>query len=195
MKLALDLLGLGPCHHMTVLIDDPVHAALWDSLGQGATPDWDHIFAGFHSAVDWPAAYYWQDISNRYPDAKVLLTLRSPESWWNSYSQTIMHAVNRMRGSGIWLDAVVGAKVMGGHPDDRATAIAAFNANTARVRALVPPHRLIVHETGDGWGPLCEGLGLAIPAEPYPKTNTKQEFLDRRAAQVAAAAASAATQK
>lgn len=187
MMLALEMLGLGPCHHMKVLLGDPEHQALWDGFARGAAPDWARAFDGFRSAVDWPSAYYWRELMEHYPDAKVLLTLRSPESWWNSYSQTIVKHVAGERGTGSWIDTVIAEKIMGGRPDDRDVAIAAFNANTAAVRAAVPPARLIVHEVGDGWGPLCEGLRLPVPADDYPKSNSTEEFLARHAARQAAA--------
>ena len=66
---------------------------------------------------------------------------------------------------------------MAGTPENRAIATAAFNANTAAVRAIVPPDRLIVHEVGDGWRPLCAGLNLPEPATPYPNINTTADFL------------------
>ncbi len=188
MMLALDMLGLGPCHHMRVLLADPDQQARWDSFAHGAIPDWDKAFAGFRSAVDWPSAFYWHDLIDHYPDAKVLLTLRSAESWWDSYSQTILTHLVRERGTGSWIDTVLAGQVMAGQPDNRDVAIAAFNANTAAVRAAVPNSRLIVHEVGDGWGPLCEGLGLAIPTEEYPRSNSTAEFLARHAARMAAAA-------
>lgn len=116
----------------------------------------------------------------------MLLTLRSPESWWESYSKTILTHVERLKGTGSWVDVMIGGKVMSGQPQDRATAMAAFNANTETLRALVPHDRLIVHEVGDGWGPLCEGLDLPILDTPYPVTNSPQEFLARHAARIAA---------
>ena len=146
MRLALEMLGLGPCHHMFVLIQDPSQQALWDTYPKGATPDWDQAFSGFQSAVDWPSTYYWQDIARHYPDAKVLLTLRSAESWWASYSNTVLNHITSLKGSGSWVDNIITQTIMQGHPDDRDTAIAAFNANNAQVRALVPRERLVVHE-------------------------------------------------
>lgn len=187
MKLALATLGLGPCHHMSVLLEDPTQQALWDTYPAGSSPDWDAAFAGFTSAVDWPSSYYWQDIASHYPDAKVLLTLRSAESWWDSYSKTILTHLGKLRGTSSWVNVVIAEKVMGGRPEDRATAIAAYNANNAAVRALVPASRLIVHELGDDWGPLCAGLNLPTPAEPYPRTNSTNDFLARHAARNAAA--------
>ena len=166
---------------------------MWDTYPKGATPDWDQAFSGFQSAVDWPSTYYWQDIARHYPDAKVLLTLRSAESWWASYSNTVLNHITSLKGSGSWVDNMITQAIMQGHPDDRDTAIAAFNANNAQVRALVPRERLVVHELGDGWGPLCDAFGLPTPAEPYPVTNSTADFQAFHAARNATA--KAATQK
>ncbi|MGH6885672.1 MAG: sulfotransferase, partial [Geminicoccales bacterium] len=55
-------------------------------------------------------------------------------------------------------------------------AIAVFNAHKEKVRRAVPPERLLVYESGEGWEPLCAFLGLPIPEGPYPKVNTAQDF-------------------
>ena len=54
--------------------------------------------------------------------------------------------------------------------------IAAYERHNAEVRAEVPADRLIDWTPSDGWGPICAGLGLVIPDEPFPVTNTTQEF-------------------
>lgn len=179
MMLALEQLGLGPCHHMKVLLDTPAESARWSRIAAGEAPDWDQAFAGFGAAVDWPSAYYWRELAAHYPQAKVLLTLRSPESWWTSFSKTILPSILSDAGTGKWGSVMIAGPIMSGRPADRDTAIAAYNANTAAVRAAVPAERLIVHQVGDGWGPLCEGLGLPIPDAPYPQTNSTDDFIDR----------------
>lgn len=182
MMLALEELGLGPCHHMKVLMDAPGQSAAWRAVAAGGTPDWDRLFHGFGAAVDWPSAHYWRELAAQYPQARVLLTLRDPESWWKSYSRTILASLLSDAGSGKWGSVVIAGRIMSGRPGDRDTAIAAFNANTRAVREGVPADRLILHEVGDGWGPLCAGLGLPIPDAPYPQTNSTQEFNDLLAA-------------
>ena len=47
--------------------------------------------------------------------------------------------------------------------DDEAVSEAAYERHLADVRATVPPARLVEWTTGDGWGPLCEALGVAVP--------------------------------
>ena len=63
MKLALEALGLGPCHHMKEVLPRPEQVALWRSAARGATPDWEEAFAGYKSALDWPSAYFWRELS------------------------------------------------------------------------------------------------------------------------------------
>ena len=89
LKLALNELGLGPCHHMEeVLLNQPVQVPLWASAVDGA-PDWDRIYAGYNCAVDWPTAGFVRELNVAFPQAKFVLTHRSPASWVASFSGTI----------------------------------------------------------------------------------------------------------
>jgi hypothetical protein len=44
------------------------------------------------------------------------------------------------------------------------------------VRSAVPPERLLEWTPGDGWDPICERLALPVPDEPFPITNTTDDF-------------------
>ena len=94
MKLALEALGLGPCHHMKEGLPNPEQISLWRAVARGEPADWDQIFEGYRSAVDWPAAHYWRELAAHYPDAKVVLTVRSPESWYASMENTILKVIS-----------------------------------------------------------------------------------------------------
>ena len=54
--------------------------------------------------------------------------------------------------------------------------IAAYERHNDEVRAGVPPERLLEWCPGDGWEPICERLGLPVPDEPFPKTNSTEDF-------------------
>lgn len=182
MKRALEELGFGPCHHMYEVLPSPEQQAIWTAIGHGAVPDWDRAFAGFRSAVDWPSAHYWRELAAHYPEAKVILTLRSAESWWASFERTILKVIEgfRERGETDHLGyRIVAARALGGRPGDRAHAIAAFEANTTEVLATIPPERLLVHKIGDGWEPLCAFLGCPVPDTPYPRGNDQDDFHER----------------
>src|SRR4051794_31435427 len=93
MREALNLLGFGPCHHMREVIDSETQKQLWRALAKGAAPNWDIIFEDYASCVDWPSAFYWRELIETYPEAKVILTFRSPQSWWESFEKTILSRI------------------------------------------------------------------------------------------------------
>ena len=177
MREALNMLGLGPCHHMLEVNGSEEQKRLWRAMvNEGAAPDWNRLFAGYHSALDWPSAYYWRELAAFYPEAKVVLTYRTAESWWTSFEQTIARGIRMSQEPQSLGVALIGQKVFGGRFDDRAHAIAVYEENVKAVKATVPPERLLVHSLGDGWEPLCAHLGVPVPAQPYPSRNAAADF-------------------
>jgi hypothetical protein len=181
MRAALNILGVGPTHHMFELEEGTPLRQSWLDLANGAEPDWDLLFAGYHACVDWPSAYYWRTLIDEYHDAKVLLTLRSAESWWTSFEATLLKHLQSgddPNGLGVLL---VAEQVFGGRPDDRDHAIATYNRNTEEVIETVDPERLLIHNLGDGWDPLCKWLGVSVPKVSYPTGNTSKDLNERLA--------------
>jgi hypothetical protein len=151
---------------MMEVMADEEQKQRWRALAQGGAPDWDRLFYGYSSCVDWPSAHYWRELVRYYPQARVILTYRSPESWWESFEKTILAGINESTDPESLGLALISKQVFGGRPQDRAHAIAVYEANVEAVRATVPEERLLVHELGDGWAPLCAHLG--VPAETAP---------------------------
>ena len=176
MREALDILGFGPCHHMLEVNRSAEQKRLWRAHARGDSPGWDRLFAGYSACVDWPSAHYWRELIQIYPHAKVLLTYRSPESWWESFAKTILEGIAHSTEPESLGIALVANQVFGGRPGDRAHAIAVYQANVDAVKATVPAHRLLVHNLGDGWEPLCRHLGVPVPAVPYPRRNSTTDF-------------------
>jgi hypothetical protein len=178
MREALNMLGFGPCHHMFEVTENPVMKARWRAFMESGTPDWSALFEGYRSCVDWPSAHYWRELVAHYPEARVILTWRDPESWWTSYEATILRFIQTTEDR-----ASVGVKVIekvfGKHAADRAYVIGAYKAHAAEVISTVPKDRLLVHNLGDGWAPLCAHLGVPVPAEPYPSRNTTADIQSR----------------
>ena len=180
LRLALNQLGMGPCHHMFEVMANPEQVPIWRAAGRGELPDWDNAYAGYRSAVDWPTAYFWRELATHYPEAKVILTVRDPDDWFESVSKTIGPkmdpATNDPASFGV---AVIGQKVFGGRVTERDHAISAFERHNENVRSALPADRLLVYRTGDGWEPLCAFLGIPVPTEPYPRSNDTASFLAR----------------
>jgi Sulfotransferase domain len=194
LKYALEQLGFGPCYHMIEMREHASHDALWLALARGKSDDWHTILDGCAATVDWPAIMIWKELAAAYPQAKVILTLRDPERWYESASNTIFARMREFKaalasGNAEAIDparrahmrmvnAVVVEKSFGGNLD-REHAIHVFNAHTDEVRRTIPAERLLIYESGQGWEPLCGFLGIPVPETPYPKVNTKDDFAAR----------------
>jgi hypothetical protein len=181
LKLALERLLGAPCYHMAEVFGKPEHVSLWLGATRGELPDWHALLRGYASAVDWPAAAFWPELADAFPEALVLLSVRDADAWWRSANGTIFPATERAP-SDEWREMINGmfASRFTSAIRDREASIAAFERHNAQVRARVPAHRLLEWRASDGWAPLCARLGLPIPAEPFPHANTTAEFLARR---------------
>jgi len=184
LKLALNQLGIGPCFHMeAVLQNRDRQVALWNAALDGA-PDWVAIYEGFQSAVDWPTAAFYRELHAAYPDAKFVLTVRSPESWAESFSSTIAKLVE-YRGDAPepmhpWLTMVSRLLDQNGFPAGLSKEALAerFSAHADAVKAAIPEPQLLTFQVKEGWAPLCDFLGAEAPREPFPRTNDRGEFWD-----------------
>jgi hypothetical protein len=181
LQVALERLLGSPCYHMMELVSQPRHVEAWHQAVQGTLPDWNQLLAGYEAAVDWPVSGFWRELCAANPDAVVVLSVRaSPEVWWKSASQTILHVTERQPPPemeawfAMYLD-FLRARFTDRWNDPEA-AMAAYVRHNDAVRAGVPRRRLVDWEPGDGWEPICAALGLPIPDEPFPHLNTTAEF-------------------
>ena len=190
MQTALNMLGVGPCHHMVEVFAHPESMQWWVDASEGK-PDWDLIFKDYQSMVDYPGAAYWKQIADHFPGAKVLHTVRDPDKWWESTQATIFApgSAPLQTGGGLrdrFFNSFVGP--LRDHLADRAYMTDYFRKHTEAVKAAIPAERLLVFEVGEGWDRLCKFLGVPVPAEPYPSENSTAEFQARVKAQAQAAA-------
>jgi hypothetical protein len=195
-KVALEMLGLGPCYHMVNVLADLDQANLWKRALAGESP-WDEVFDGFQSTVDAPGHYFYKELIEDYPDAKVLLSVRDPERWRQSMEQTVwavrnggstMRLMSDARGTidpgwAAFLEMIDGLLWEGAGTlsdcRDPENLPAAMERWTEEVTANVPADRLLVWDVTQGWEPLCEFLELPVPDQPFPNLNDSQEFVER----------------
>jgi hypothetical protein len=189
------MLGLGPCYHMYDVIADARRVHQWLDLARGGTPDWASVFDGYQSAVDWPVAAYWRELAAAYPRAKLILTVRDPDSWYDSARATIFkQSIDAPRGLARLplrlIEAVspdfraflamdretIERSLFEDRLADREYMIAAFRRHIDEVQAAFPADRLLTYRVGEGWEPLCEFLGVPVPDQPYPRDNSSADF-------------------
>lgn len=182
LKLALEHIGFGPCYHMLEIMGQArKRLPQWIEVVRG-NPDWDAIFEGFQSSVDYPTCYFWREQAAHYPEAKIILSTRDAEGWFESVNKTIMspQSVASMR-AGPFAEFMEGTvlKDFGDRTGDREFMVDYFRRWERSVIDEVAPGRLLVHRPGDGWEPLCAFLGVPVPAEPYPRVNSSDDMLGR----------------
>lgn len=201
LKAALERLGYGPCYHMVEVIKHG-HGAFWREAARkrarGEPVDWEVVFTGYHSTVDFPAADFYEELAQAYPKAKVILTVRDPQRWYESASKAFGSGptIDPSSARGYLISKALGLlfpKLWGamsamqesleergisfdGSPQDRERATEDFERHVREVRERVPAERLLVYEVKQGWQPLCEFLGVEAPRdEPFPHLNEGEQ--------------------
>jgi len=182
LKGALEQLLGGPCYHMTEVFSHlDEHVPVWHGATRGEPVDWEALLGGYRASVDWPASAFWRPLSEAYPGAIVLLSVRDDaQTWWRSADRTVFDAMRKEPPPEMaaWYAMVsdLWRSTMGESWDDPEVAMAAYERHNAEVRASVPPERLVEWRPGDGWAPLCEALGVPVPDAPFPHENTTADF-------------------
>ncbi|MFC6839613.1 sulfotransferase family protein [Xanthomonas theicola] len=177
LKLALEYLGLGRCYHAMELAANLRHALpRWNAAIEGR-PDWDAIFAGYSATTDYPGCCFWPELAAHWTQAKVILTVRDPDAWFDSVQATIFATDDRapsLFGSdGQKLSRFL-RRDMGQHLGERAFMTDYFQRWNQRVIDRVPKERLLVLTADEGWDRLCGFLGLPVPQVPYPRVHARE---------------------
>jgi hypothetical protein len=180
LKIALERLLGGQCHHMFEIIMNPDQVPLWTAaIEQKGDVDWTTVLDGYVAQVDWPGASFWPELSAAYPDALVILSVRDPDVWYTSASNTIFQSFDLMPPElSPWFANVAAllAERFSAELGDRDAMIAAYKRHNDAVRAAIPADRLLEWSPEQGWEPICERLDVPVPDEPFPITNQTAEF-------------------
>jgi hypothetical protein len=175
---------------------NPKHVKFWEAATRGEPVDWEKLFRGYRSSVDWPGAAFYEELMERYPDAKVILTVRDPDRWYESALNTIygrrrtdssspisslmellVPRMRHMRRAARMITNLAWEGLFSGKFEDRQYAIEVFNQLNKEVKERVPAERLLVYDVKEGWEPLCEFLGVEVPeGKPFPHLNDTEAF-------------------
>ena len=178
LKVALEQLGTGKSYHMTEVLQNPPLGKAWVEAAKSGNGDWDAIFEGYGSSVDYPGCTFWRELADYYPDAKLILTVRDPVSWYESINETIMSQmlINGAKDSpfGELMQRIVWGTV-DNRMEDKEYMVSYFEKRTQEIIDAMPAERLLVFRVKEGWGPLCEFLGLPVPDTDFPHINSREE--------------------
>ena len=198
LKLALEQLGFGKCYHMVELFQQPSGLKYFKQAERNEKVKWSELFLGYASAVDYPVARYYKQISEFYPDAKVIHTLRDAESWYQSAWATIFWASKpyslrilklavhlpfsaeaRSRIPVLLYNRKLAELEFGKDLKNKEKVIERYNKHYEEVIRTIPEDRLLLFDQKKGWEPLCKFLNVPVPLNQYPKSNSREEFLKR----------------
>jgi hypothetical protein len=192
LKEALQLLGFGPCYHMLELFEHPQHIPYWEAAVHNEQVDWDAIFQGYQATVDWPSCTFYKHLLAAYPSAKVLLSVRDPEQWYESVKSTVYRVSSSTQASFAAsplftippnvaavqpvVNQLVWNDTFHNRFEEKEYAIAVFNQHNEEVKRSVPSEKLLVYQVKEGWEPLCAFLGVPVPDVPFPRLNDRGSF-------------------
>jgi hypothetical protein len=193
VKAALERLGFGPCYHGLEALRRGRDGEHWLAAYEtGGEIDWSVIFEGYRATMDWPTVHFWEQLATAYPDAKILLTDRDPELWWDSHVEMFQRGAEFSQQltdeQRQWAEesgfarmqaalAMIVPAAFDGRVFDKAHCLRVFEQHYERVRRTVPAERLLVYRVQEGWEPLCRFLGVDAPDEPFPHVNVGENLL------------------
>jgi hypothetical protein len=186
LGLALEKLGFGPCYNLHEMAQNLSHLELWNNAIDGRPVDWCYLFSSYKSTVEWPSVTFIDQIIQRFPNAKIILTLRDPEAWYESAANTIFESLElsaynpdpRKRESSGMTRRLILEHTFGGRYWDKNYAIEVYRKHIQRVVGLVPKERLLQFDVKDGWEPLCNFLQKTVPNEAFPRLNERIDFIN-----------------
>ena len=181
---ALEHLGFKPCYHFLEVFKRPKHIQTWQAAADGEIIDWQAFFSGYKACLDYPVPAFYKQIIEAFPEAKVILNVRDPEKWYESTYETIYQGFAMPDWLLNLLPPFRGMKKMGndttweglfhGKFEHREYAIRIFEEHIQEVQRVIPADKLLVFQVQDGWGPLCEFLGVAQPTKKFPHINDRK---------------------
>lgn len=185
LALALDRLGFGPCYTLLDVDKNAGHIDLWFDALEGRPVDWSALYQDHRSAVEWPTISFLPQLINHFPQAKVILTVRDPDSWYESAATTIFpgleattkHPDPEIRERSNLKRRMILEQVFSDRYWDKTHAIKVYRNHVKAVNKLVPANRLLHYQVTDGWSPLCAFLGVTEPDDPFPRRNDRASFL------------------
>lgn len=185
LREALGYLLNAPIYHMSEAFAHPEHAATWVNAIEGNPPEWETFLAGYAGGVDAPFSNCWRDLAAAYPDAPVLLSHRGDsEVWYRSMEATVLPRMRELLAKStedpmVPLFGVIFSGVFT-DIDDRDQIVAGYERRLSEVREEIEPDRLVEWQPGDGWEPICNALGVPVPARPFPHENSTASYVARK---------------
>ncbi|KAF7186052.1 hypothetical protein HII31_12579 [Pseudocercospora fuligena] len=204
LRMALWELGFANPWHGFSVFENPPDAQLcneamiakFENRGQSqwTKKDWDALFFDNDAILDQPSAMFVEELITAYPDAKILITVRDTDTWYESIQATILGPANVAAKLLGYLDPTCGlifselersnvwsyGKNYSNTTREEAQEI--WDEHLEKVRRMAPKGEMLEFDVKEGWEPLCRFLGCEVPRDeggkvkPFPRVNDTAAF-------------------
>ena len=172
-----------------------LHRQEWlDSFETSHLPNFKEVFQGVDAVSDVPPAYWFEQIAEAFPEAKVILTVRDSEDVWLKSWQEHLRVIQLPFYKKIFDLAPYHRKThrfflftlhKAIDPEAAALYRSKYGRHNARVQTVIPAGKLLVYNVKQGLEPLCEFLGCDVPTVQFPHLNgghwrTKNQMSEQR---------------
>jgi hypothetical protein len=128
---------------------------------------------------DIPVALFSDELIAAYPDAKIILTTRDEDKWFESMKATIWHLHESRKaasatGIPFRLSELQYEHVWGGDPDKYGRV--KYREHNEHLKNIAPNDKLLEFQVQEGWEPLCAFLGKEIPVIPFPRADDWADY-------------------
>lgn len=194
-KKAMEIIGFGKCYNTQEVFDNDDSSKWVEISKEGNLHLLREIFEknGYHSSCDYPSCVYWHEQLRIFPNAKVVITVRDPEEWYKSFSETFHNMTPDCEECpfgtrvmmGLGLDPFNGFSKMNFELNTKKSLKSDFSKENMikcylehieNVKRLCPRKKLLLFNADDGWEPLCKFLKVPIPEMPYPLLEDTNEY-------------------
>ena len=203
IRRVIEELGFGPCYNSSELFTHPRGIDFWESIEQGKTVDFDAFFSNYDAIVGYPGYIFAKELLDEYPDAKVILSLRDPEEWYDDIADTVFQAgpshatqtyaaaakadkeldpyladcIKRIHAMQI---RILEDSYFEGRFIEKEYAVKRYIQWNEDVKNTYDSDRLLVYAVTEGWEPVCDFLGVPVPeGKPFPHLNHPEVFHGR----------------
>lgn len=165
----------------------------WNKIyaGKGTVEDFRRMFKDVDVVMDSPCCYFWEEILEAFPEAKVLFGYRDDEQWYKSFKSQV-DSYERIdmklqvllsptfRSMGGFLIGIQNLYFgLGKQPGpfgfnlvmNEMMCRKSYRMHNAYVLNNAPKDKLHVVDFKQGWEPICKFLEVPVPELPFPHKN------------------------
>lgn len=161
----------------------------------GSVEDFRRMYEDVDAVTDAPCYFFWEEILEAFPDAKIIFSKRDDEAWLKSVKHQmdqgqgfifrIMEFLSptsrRLNNYGLYIMRICfameadtrGWNIFGKIKYNDTMLLKRYRTHNEYVLKNVPKDKLLVIDFKQGWEPLCEFLNQPVPDVPFPHKNKK----------------------